>query len=85
MKEQYDQKYSGMNVNEAKGRVQFDLRTMAAGDEPEKAVLEWQGLKRWSLDRGNRSHQCYLHVGKGEGLQLEYLVAHTELTCAVRD
>ena len=40
MKEQCDQRYSGMNVSEAQGGVQFDLSTMAVGDESEKAFLE---------------------------------------------
>lgn len=37
MKEQNDQKYSGMKVNEAQGTVQSDLSTVAVGDKPIKA------------------------------------------------
>lgn len=37
MKEQHDQRYSGMKVNETQGTLQFDFTTMAVGDEPEKA------------------------------------------------
>lgn len=36
MKEQHDQRYSGMKVNEAQGTLQFDFTLTAVGDEPEK-------------------------------------------------
>lgn len=46
MKEQRDQRYSGMKVNEAQRTVQSDLTTMAVGDELEKVF--WSN-KDWNV------------------------------------